>query len=282
MNLRELMLEGLRILETNKRPDAAIDSKLLLMELLGYNAANLLLHYSDPVEEHIVQQYRELIYKRAEGVPLQHITNEQEFMGLPFYVDERVLIPRQDTETLVETILEYADKINLEKAVEVGVGSGCISVSLAHYLKKLHIIGIDLSKDALEVARRNIQQNHMEERVTLLESDVFTNYTGEPGTLDLIVSNPPYISTEECKELMTEVIKYEPYMALTDGGDGLKFYREITKAAKVYLREGGLLAYEIGCSQGSAVCELLQKEGFREVRLIQDLAQRDRVVVGIK
>ncbi|MGL4343656.1 MAG: peptide chain release factor N(5)-glutamine methyltransferase [Cellulosilyticaceae bacterium] len=282
MNLRESITEGTRVLESNGRPDAAIDSKLLLMYVLECDTNWMLLHYQDELEQAKYDMYMGLIAQRATGIPLQHITHCQEFMGLPFDVDERVLVPRQDTETLVETILEYSQHMTIANAIEIGVGSGCISISLAHFLPQLHITGVDLSLDALAVATQNITKHGVANRVTLLESDMFTNYQGEPEGVDLIVSNPPYISTEECKELMTEVITYEPIMALTDGGDGLRFYREITAAATIYLREGGLLAYEIGHLQGRAVCEMMEQAGFKNIRLIQDLARRDRVVVGIK
>lgn len=282
MKLREAIAKGMGVLESYGRPDAAIDSKLLMLHLLDKDTTWLLMHYGDELEEEVWTRYMALIEVRASGVPLQHITRSQEFMGLPFYVDHRVLIPRQDTETLVETILQYGKNMDFKRGVEVGMGSGCISISLAHFLPQLHMLGIDISPDALEVARHNILKNQVSDRVHVLESDVFANYREPLESLDLIVSNPPYISTEECKQLMTEVIQYEPTMALTDGGDGLRFYREITQAAQSYLRSGGLLAYEIGYDQGQAVCELLEQAGFKEVRLIQDLAGKDRVVVGIK
>lgn len=282
MKLREVIAKGMSALEAHGRPDAAIDSKLLMLHLLEKDTNWMLMHYGDEVEEAVYDHYMRLVEERASGVPLQHITHSQEFMGLPFYVDHRVLIPRQDTETLVETILEYGQQINFQSGVEIGMGSGCISISLAHYMPKLHMLGIDISSDALEVARHNILNNQVSDRVHVLESDVFENYQKPAQSLDLIVSNPPYISTEECKQLMTEVIQYEPTMALTDGGDGLRFYREITQAAKHYLKDGGLLAYEIGYDQGLAVCQLLEEAQFKQVRLIQDLAGKDRVVVGIK
>ena len=282
VTVNQLMVIGRNQLIDANRPDAVIDARLLLLHVLNYTTAELLLHGNDKVETGLKEAYLELIKKRGEGTPLQHITNSQEFMGLDFYVDEHVLIPRQDTETLIETVLEYSKKNKIEEAVEIGIGSGCISVSLAHYIEGLHITGIDICEDALNVAKRNILAHNLAENITLLKSDVFTDYDGEEESLDLIISNPPYITLEECEELMEEVIEHEPRKALTDEGDGLKFYRLITQEGKKYLKPNGLIAYEIGYLQGKDVCAILEKEGFKDIKLIQDLAHRDRVVIGTK
>ncbi|MGL4798963.1 MAG: peptide chain release factor N(5)-glutamine methyltransferase [Cellulosilyticaceae bacterium] len=282
VTVNELIRKGRDILQAYGKQDAGIDAKLLAMYLLECDAAKLLLIGNEKVADHVEQSYMYLIAKRVQGFPLQYITKEQSFMGLDFYVDERVLIPRQDTEVLVETLIAYSKEMPLNKGVEVGVGSGCISVSLAHYMEDVKITAIDICDQALEVAKKNILSNHVEDKVNLLQSDVFNNYTEEEQSLDFIVSNPPYITTEECKTLMEEVKGYEPYKALTDGGDGLKFYRCITKEGSKWLRTGGLLAYEIGYLQGESVCAILEAEGFEKIRIIKDLAGKDRVVLGIK
>ncbi|MEG0952150.1 MAG: peptide chain release factor N(5)-glutamine methyltransferase, partial [Niameybacter sp.] len=270
------------ILLSYNKLDAAIDARLLALHVLQCNTAELIMHGNEKIAEHLKESYMYMIARRAQGTPLQYITNSQEFMGLEFYVDERVLIPRQDTETLVETIIEYSKKHVLQQAVEIGTGSGCISVALAHYIKNLHITSMDICENALDVARKNVQAHQLEDYITLANSDVFKAYDGEEESLDMIVSNPPYITFEECKGLMQEVKEYEPRKALTDGGDGLKFYREITREGKKYLKQNGLLAYEIGYLQGKDVCAILEQEGFTQIKLIQDLAQRDRVVIGTK
>lgn len=282
VTVNQLILIGRNQLIDANRPDAAIDARLLMLHVLNCTTAELLLHGNDKVETELKETYLELIKKRGEGIPLQHITNSQEFMGLEFYVDEHVLIPRQDTETLIETVLEYNKSNKIEKAVEIGVGSGCISISLAHYIEGLHITGIDICEEALNVAKRNVLAHELITNITLLKSDVFTDYDGEEESLDLIISNPPYITLEECNELMEEVIGHEPRKALTDEGDGLKFYRVITQEGKKYLKPGGLIAYEIGYLQGKDVCAILEKEGFKDIKLIQDLAHKDRVVIGTK
>lgn len=282
VTVNELINKGRNILEAYEKPDAAIDARLLAMYILECSAAKLLLIGNEKVADHVEQSYMYFIAKRVQGIPLQYITKEQPFMGLDFYVDERVLIPRQDTEVLVEELIAYSKEHGFTKGVEVGVGSGCISVSLAHYIKDVHITAIDICEQALEVAKKNILSNQVESQITLLQSDVFEKYEGEEETLDFIVSNPPYITSEECKTLMKEVRGYEPFKALTDGGDGLKFYREITKEGKKWLKPHGLLAYEIGYLQAESVCAILEAEGFENIRVIKDLAQKDRVVFGTK
>ena len=282
VTVSELISRGRQILEAYAKQDAAIDARLLAMHILHCDAAKLLLLQQERVADHLEQSYMYLIAKRAQGIPLQYITNEQPFMGLDFYVDERVLIPRQDTEVLVETLIDYNKKYPFKKGIEIGVGSGCICTAIAHFIPEVQLTGIDICEDALCVARRNIEANQVADRVTLVKSNVFENYKGEEASLDLIVSNPPYITVDECKTLMREVRGYEPMKALTDGGDGLRFYREITKTGKKWLKPQGLLAYEIGYAQAESVQAILADEGFENIRVIQDLGGRDRVVLGTK
>lgn len=278
----ELIQLGESILKSYNQPDAGIDARLLAMYLLECDRMYLMTNRDLEVADHIQESYLYLIAKRTQGVPVQYITNEQEFMGLSFFVDSRVLIPRQDTETLVETIINLSKEVPIHKAVEVGVGSGCISVSLAHFIPEIQITAIDICQRALEVAKKNIKAHEVADRVTTLESNVFEKYEGLEESLDLIVSNPPYISVVECKQLMKEVREFEPRHALTDENDGLTFYRQITKESKKYLKKNGLLAYEIGYNQGDDVKNILEQEGFKNIEVIKDLPGHDRVVIGRK
>ena len=186
VTVNQLIAMGRNVLESYEKMDAAIDARLLALYLLQCTSSELILHGNDEVADHIKESYMYMIAKRIQGIPLQYITKSQEFMGLEFYVDERVLIPRQDTETLVETIIEYSKQNRVEKAVEVGVGSGCISVSLVHYIKGLNITAIDICENALAVAKKNVKAHQLEEHITLLQSDVFKDYDGEEESLDLI------------------------------------------------------------------------------------------------
>lgn len=280
LTVNELILKGESILSAYEKEDAKVDARLLAMDLLGWNTTKLLLNRDEKVADHIEESYMYLIAKRSQGIPLQYITKHQEFMGLDFYVDERVLIPRQDTETLVEILINLAKQKPIHKAIEIGVGSGCISVALAKSLKDVHITAIDICESALHVAQKNCLQNEVKGQITLLQSNLFEKYEGEQASIDLIVSNPPYISKEECKELMIEVKGFEPLKALTDDADGLTFYKIITEKAGYYLKPEGVLAYEIGYNQADDVCKLLEINGFKDIEVFQDLAHRDRVVLG--
>ena len=275
----DLMKWGQGVLESYGCPDAAIDAKLLMKDLLGFNETQLLLERHKKLVDHLKESYTYVIAKRAEGIPLQYITKNQEFMGLTFYVDERVLIPRQDTETLIELLIEKNQKEHFKKGVDIGTGSGCISISLARYIPDLEMTAVDLSPDALEVAKKNVKFHELTERISFLQSDVLDAYD-KNDKVDLVVSNPPYISEVDCRSLMTEVISHEPRMALTDEGDGLSFYKRITKDAKEILKPNGIIAYEIGYDQGKAVSTILEEAGYIEIEVHQDLAGKDRVVIA--
>lgn len=266
------------VLETNNRPDAQIDAKLLMLYVLEYNESQLLLNRQKAMPSEQLEKYQFYVLTRATGVPLQHITHEQEFMGLNFYINENVLIPRQDTESLIEKLLEINDTAHFRTGIDIGTGTGCIGISLAHYIKGLKMTLIDVSDKALEVARSNVRAHGLEKAVVTLKSDVLSAYEGEK--VDFIVSNPPYIAKEDMEDLMIEVKAHEPHLALTDEGDGLHFYREISKKAKMYLKKGGFLAYEIGYNQGEAVTTILENEGYESIELFQDLAGNDRVIIA--
>ena len=267
------------LLKAKGRPDSTIDAKLLMKHVLGFSETQLLLERQRGLEEKLQLVYKSLIQKRSNGKPLQQLTGSQEFMGLEFEVNEHVLIPRQDTETLIEELLEQNKVFSFEKGIDIGTGSGCISIALACYIPDLLMCAIDISEEALKVAKRNIQKHDLEKRVYTLKSDILEHYTkGEK--VDLIVSNPPYISKEDVDTLMIEVIGHEPRQALTDEGNGLSFYKRISKEAKGYLKKGGVIAYEIGYNQGKAVTTILTEEGYCDVRLLPDLAGNDRVITA--
>ncbi len=282
MTIFEMIHEGEQILRAYDKQDAAIDSKLLAAHLFGCNISDLVLSRDAFVPDDIRQSYIYSIAKRAKGMPLQYITKEQEFMGLSFYVDERVLIPRQDTEVLVETIIKLAKSMPLKNVIDIGTGSGCISVALAYYIKDIAITAIDISKAALDVAKVNILSNNMTDHIHLLESDLLDSFKGEDDSIDLIVSNPPYISEDEYKGLMIEVSDHEPRNALTDYGDGLSFYHKIAKQAYKYLRLDGYLVFEIGYNQAEHVKSILQQHKYKNISIIQDLSKRDRVIIAQK
>jgi release factor glutamine methyltransferase len=220
-----------------------------------------------------VTEYESILSKRAEHVPLQYITGEQEFMGILFHVNDAVLIPRQDTETLVEEALKVIRPGM--KVLDMCTGSGCILISILKNIVDVEGYGYDISKQAINVAKENAKLNHV--NATFERSDLFEDVS---DTFDVIVSNPPYIPTDVISGLMPEVAMYEPMQALDGKEDGLHFYRRIIADASKYLKPDGKLLFEIGHDQGESVPKLMKDAGFKEVRVIKDLAGNDRVVIG--
>lgn len=279
VTVHELVKGGYEALQNCNKANPNIEAEILALHILGYTKLERILNANRLVSEEEEDQYNKYISKRCSGIPLQYITKEQDFMGLSFYVDEHVLIPRQDTETLVETLLEKAKVKSFKRMIEIGVGSGCISISLAKFLPHVQITGIDISPGALEIAEKNAKANQVEDQIQWIQSNLFDHYRG--GPVDLIVSNPPYITSKDYNELEAEVKDHEPMLALEAGQDGLGFYREITKQAKKHLVRGGILAYEIGYNQSAEVSSILEENDFLQIQEIKDLAGKDRIVLGI-
>ena len=269
----ELVEEGQRRLAAAGVEEAAVDAWLLFSYDKKVDRTWYLLNRTQRASGEEQEAYLKLIARRCERVPLQHITGEQEFMGLPFRVTPDVLIPRQDTEVLVEECLRHLAPGNI--FLDLCTGSGCILVSLLHYAKGTFGTGADLSGKALAVAKGNVEANGVEAR--LVQGDLFEPVT---GTFDLIVSNPPYIASAEIETLTPEVREHEPRMALDGTADGLFFYKRIVQESPSYLKEGGWLCMEIGYDQGAAVQQLMDARGFVTVSVIKDLAGLDRVVSG--
>lgn len=252
--------------------DAPVDARLLLTKLSGLSTASLYFDAERALDDRLCERYRSAVERRASHVPLQYITGEQEFMGLPFLVSPAVLIPRQDTECLVEGAMRHCSG---RRVLDMCTGSGCIILSLAKLCGLSAAVGVDVSAEALAVAARNARALGVE--VCLIQSDLFGQVA---GTFDVIVSNPPYIRTGELAGLMPEVRDHEPRMALDGDADGLCFYRRIAGEAGGHLSDGGMLFLEIGCDQAEAVTGLLSENGFGEISVGRDYAGLDRVVSG--
>lgn len=278
MTYQECYEQGCRTLQAAGIEEAALDARLLLEAVCGTDRNNLLVHGEQPVAPEAEEKYLNWIRQRAEHIPLQQLTGEQGFMGLTFSVNEHVLIPRQDTEILVEEVLkELHDGM---RVLDMCTGSGCILLSLLHYSNDCEGLGVDLSAEALEVAGRNVLKvltPEKAEHAHFLQSDLFEKVEGK---FEIIVSNPPYIASAEVEKLMPEVRDHEPRMALDGTEDGLYFYRCIIEEAGKHLVSSGMLFFEIGYDQGQAVSELMRTEGYCEVQVVQDYAGLDRVVLG--
>ena len=273
MNYRKLYETGKDRLEKAGIQEAALDARLLLEEVCGTDRNTLLAHGDRAVTEEEETQFRIFIERRSTHEPLQQITGWQEFMGLRFSVTEDVLVPRQDTETLVEEVMRYLrDGMEI---LDVCTGSGCILLSLLRYSNGCRGVGCDISEKALAVAAQNAKELGISAQ--FIQSDLFESIEGR---FEYIVSNPPYIRKDMIPTLMEEVRDHEPLIALDGGEDGLDFYRKITREATEHLYSGGMLFFEIGYDQGEAVKLLMEEEGYEEVTVSQDLAGLDRVVYG--
>lgn len=273
MTLREAWNLGKKRLTAAEVPDADLDAWYLLEGCTGVSRSHYLAYPDEIISHDQEEQYRASLVKRERRIPLQQITGEQEFMGLSFYVNEHVLIPRQDTEILVEETAKFLrDGMQF---LDLCTGSGCILLSLLHLKPGVEGTGVDLSPEALKVAEKN--RERLGAKAALIQSDLFDKIE---SAFDVIVSNPPYIKRAEIETLMDEVRLHEPYMALDGHEDGLYFYRKIAEEAPKYLRAGGGLFLEIGCDQGACVAELLRQQGFADVKVVKDLAGLDRVVEG--
>lgn len=273
MTYREAVGLGEKILTMAGIMDVKTDAWMLLEMAAKIDRSYYYLHMEDDITQEQLNEYEWALKKRAEHIPLQYIVGETEFMGLPFKVNSSVLIPRQDTETLVEEALKVA-KPGM-KVLDMCTGSGCIIISILHHGKELEGYASDISRHAINVAKENAKLNHV--AVSFETGDLFDHIKGK---YDIIVSNPPYIRTEEIAKLMPEVQNFEPYDALDGKEDGLFFYRRIVEQAGDYLNPGGHLLFEIGHDQGQDVSELMEQAGFGNVRVIKDLAGNDRVVTG--
>ncbi len=255
-------------------PDFGIDAWYLLEYACRIDRSYYYLHAREEMEEEGFHAYQLLLRKRMERVPLQYITGVQEFMGLEFKVNSHVLIPRQDTETLVEEALKVLEPGM--SVLDLCTGSGCIIVSLVKCAKgKVCAAASDISKQALLVAKENAKSHQAD--VTLIRSDLFRQIA---GTFDLIISNPPYIPTGDIPTLMPEVREFEPVEALDGEGDGLSFYRRIIRESPRFLNPNGYLYFEVGHDQGGRVAFLMEEGGFRNIKVIKDLAGHGRVVCG--
>ncbi len=287
MTLKEAYEKGRDQLEKNGIDEAGLDAWYLMEHVTGLCRASYLLDNGKEMDTTQNLRYLALIQKRACRIPLQYLTGVQEFMGLEFQVNEQVLIPRQDTEVLVETALEILQMMWLSSMeqqskmtlLDMCTGSGCIVLSILNYFKNpLCGIGVDISGKALAVAERN--SKNLGIGAEFIQSNLFENVNGR-FSFSMIVSNPPYIRTSEVGTLQEEVSRHEPLLALDGGKDGLYFYRKIVQESRQYLVPGGYLLFEIGYDQAQEVTDLMYDAGFQKITVKKDLAGLDRVVSGL-
>ena len=277
----DIFNKSVEYLKKNGVPSALVDTEYIFSEVLKVSRNTLKYSMSREIKEEDKNKIREMLMLRAKNrKPLQYILGEWEFYGLPFKVRENVLIPRPDTEILVEQCIQLMREIEEPNILDIGSGSGAISIAIANELKSSSVTGVDINEDAIRLANENKVLNKVE-NVNFMKSDLFEKLD-EDFKYDLIVSNPPYITKDEYETLMPEVKNFEPKNALTDLGDGLYFYREISKKAGAYLKDTGYLAFEIGYKQAKDVSKILEDNNFAILSVVKDYGGNDRVVLAKK
>lgn len=277
---RALLKKSIEYLENKNIKEARLDTELIFSNVLKYDRMMLTLSLTREITEKEKEHIREMLKKRAiDKLPVQYILGFEEFYGRKFKVTKDVLIPRPETERLVEECLKRLESRESQIVLDIGTGSGAIGITIAKEMKNSKVLACDLSDNALEIAKingLNLEVPNIKFQKSDLFSEIkFTNF-------DLIVSNPPYISQEEYEGLQVEVKMHEPQMALTDNKDGLYFYKKITRESVNHLKNGGILAFEIGYNQGEAVKNLLEKNSFENIEVIKDYQGQDRIVIGVK
>lgn len=276
MQLREWLDRGEAQLSAGPHPDRARrDAETLLLHVIGKNRAWLLAHFEDEFAGCRAVGYAGMLERRSKGEPIQYVTGETEFYGLPFRVTRDVLIPRPETEHLVEKVIRLAAPLASPRIVDIGTGSGAIAVALAHQLPKVAITATDISEAALEIAHENAERNGVADRTRFLQGDLLEPVSAEP--FDFVVSNPPYVASADRNALAVEVRDYEPGIGLFAGAEGLDVYRRLIPAAFERLAPGGFVALEIGFGQSHAIEESLTNAGFTGIEFTPDLQGIPRV-----
>ncbi|CEN74538.1 N5-glutamine S-adenosyl-L-methionine-dependent methyltransferase [[Clostridium] sordellii] len=282
MTIREILIKYMEKLSSIS-DTPKLDTEILLQKALGdVDRLYIQLNLDKKLSNEELKCFNEMINDRLNGRPIAYIVKNREFMALDFYVEEGVLIPRPDTEPLVEEVIELSKGMKDVTIVDIGTGSGAISVSLAKYIKNSYVYSLDISDKALSIGKKNAVNNEVDDKIEFIKSDVFTGIKDRNIKLDIIVSNPPYIKKEDIKTLHTQVKDYEPYIALEGGEDGLDFYRTITEESLKYLKSNGILAFEVGHDQANDVCTIMKNHGYKKIYTKKDLQGIDRVVIGFK
>lgn len=286
MVISELLNKGVTLIEGKEYSDPILESILVLSTILNVDRTYVYTHLDKEVSQASQERFISIMEKRKAGHPLQYLLKEKQFMGLDFYVEEGVLIPRPETEIMVEYIIDYIEKnygVKQVNVLDIGIGSGAISLSIAKYLENTRVYGIDIGYIPIKVANINKDRFGLE-NVEFYQGDLFEplESAGVKEKFHIIISNPPYIKSKDIEKLQEEVRNFEPMLALDGGEDGLVFYRKITAQSKGYLKSKGMLIYEIGYDQGLDVKEILIEEGFKDISILKDYQGHDRVVLGFK
>lgn len=257
-----------------------LNAELLLAEILNCKRLDLYLLYDRPLIETELQKYREFLKRRSKREPLQYITGYVNFFGYKFHVNSSVLIPRPETELLVESIINQQNNSAKIKILDIGVGSGNISVSLLKNLPGAEVVGIDINDEAISLSKKNAVENNVDKKLGLIRFDILNDDYRQLGKFDLIVSNPPYVSLQDYDNLEPELKVYEPAVSLTDFANGYKFYEKIIPISKELLEKSGKLFFELGKDQNKIVFDIMESNGFNNIKVIKDYSLIDRIIYG--
>jgi len=279
MVIKDCILKASEILRASGADTPVLDARVLMCFSLDKSDVFVITNPNEPISKSEEEQFFELVKRRAEHEPIAYITGEKEFMSLKFYVDSNVLIPRPDTEHLAELAIEIINKNNLKNVADFCTGSGALAISIAKACPYAHITGYDISDGALQVANKN-KQLLKADNVQFYKTDILKELNKLNTKFDIVVSNPPYIDSDDMKKLEKSVSDYEPHLALFGGDDGLDFYKIITEKARAFLNDGGILAFEVGHTQATEVAHLMENN-FNKIQIKKDYANIERVVWGI-
>lgn len=281
MKIKDIVVFGKNELSNAENP--ILEAQMIVSKVINKDKLYIMLNLDETIKDSEVELIKAYIEKRKNNYPLQYILGDREFWGMDFDVEEGVLIPRQDTEVLIEQTIEIIKK-NYDNdflmGLEIGVGSGIISIVLLKELSYLKLTGVDINVKALDLTRKNALKHGVNERLTLIDSDLFDNLDKEVS-FDFIISNPPYIESNIIESLQEDIKNYEPRLALDGGIEGLDFYRAIIDKSFSYLKKGGFIAFEIGYNQAEALKDIMAKKGYQNIDIVKDLAGLDRVVIGV-
>ena len=281
MKIKDIINYGVAMIKNTESP--SLETQMMIAKVIEKDRLYIMLNLEEDIDESKVEIIKTMIDKRKSSYPLQYILGEREFWGMDFKVSEGVLIPRQDTEILVEETLkklkDNKHKSNL-KGFEIGVGSGIISITLLKEIETLTMIGVDINDKAIELTKANALKHEVNDRLCILNSNLFEKINKE-NQFDFIISNPPYIETKVIDSLQEDIKQHEPKLALDGGEDGLDFYRAIIEQSKSYISPEGFIAFEIGYNQAEAVKKIFVENGYPNVTIAKDLAGFDRVVIGM-
>lgn len=281
--INQVLVDGVKYLSENKSIELPrLDCEIFLTHILKCKRIDLIMNNAEFLSSEVVDAFYEMVKKRKKNMPVSYITNSKEFMSLDFYVEEGILIPRPETELLVECVINHFKCFDKPKILDLCTGSGAIAVSTAYYLKNAVLTAVDKYDICIDVAKKNAKKHSVTDRIEFKKYDVLSEPNLDKG-YDCIVSNPPYIKSSALPCLSSDVKDYEPEYALDGGNDGLIFYEKITRISKTALKNGGLLAFEIGFDQGNEVKKIIEKTGiFYSINIQKDYAGLDRIVTAIK